>query len=101
MDPPGAGDQGEASRPQLPPLEWRFAQVFGERAAGEDVQEGTSVCVRASSRSTRFVGGSWVGPCRRDALERSGSEGLGGGTGVVRCWEIRSRRKCATLIRLR
>ncbi|AQL03863.1 Serine/threonine protein phosphatase 2A 55 kDa regulatory subunit B beta isoform [Zea mays] len=37
MDPPGRGDQGEAPQPQ--PLEWRFAQVFGERAAGEDVQE--------------------------------------------------------------
>lgn len=24
------------------PLEWRFAQVFGERAAGEDVQEGNN-----------------------------------------------------------
>lgn len=24
-----------------PPLEWKFSQVFGERAAGEEVQEGT------------------------------------------------------------
>jgi len=47
MDPPGPGDEGEATQPQ--PLEWRFAQVFGERAAGEDVQEGTHV--RMSSRS--------------------------------------------------
>jgi serine/threonine-protein phosphatase 2A regulatory subunit B len=23
-----------------PPLDWKFSQVFGERAAGEDVQEG-------------------------------------------------------------
>lgn len=23
------------------PLEWKFSQVFGERAAGEEVQEGT------------------------------------------------------------
>lgn len=23
-----------------PPLEWKFGQVFGERAAGEEVQEG-------------------------------------------------------------
>ncbi|WVZ79730.1 hypothetical protein U9M48_027275 [Paspalum notatum var. saurae] len=37
MDPQGPGDQAEASQPQ--PLEWRFAQVFGERGAGEDVQE--------------------------------------------------------------
>ena len=47
MDPPGPGDEGEAAQPQ--PLEWRFAQVFGERAAGEDVQEGTHA--RMSSRS--------------------------------------------------
>ena len=43
MDPPSPGDQGEASQP----LDWRFAQVFGERAAGEDVQEGTYVRARA------------------------------------------------------
>ena len=47
MDPPGPGDEDEATQPQ--PQEWRFAQVFGERAAGEDVQEGTHV--RMSSRS--------------------------------------------------
>jgi serine/threonine-protein phosphatase 2A regulatory subunit B len=23
-----------------PPLDWKFSQVFGERATGEDVQEG-------------------------------------------------------------
>ena len=23
-----------------PPLEWKFSQVFGERTAGEEVQEG-------------------------------------------------------------
>lgn len=23
-----------------PPLDWKFSQVFGERAAGEEVQEG-------------------------------------------------------------
>ncbi|AQK59690.1 Serine/threonine protein phosphatase 2A 55 kDa regulatory subunit B beta isoform [Zea mays] len=28
-----------AAQPQPQPLEWRFAQVFGERAAGEDVQD--------------------------------------------------------------
>jgi serine/threonine-protein phosphatase 2A regulatory subunit B len=34
--------EAEAARrpqPQPQPREWRFAQVFGERAAGEDVQE--------------------------------------------------------------
>ncbi|KAL3528644.1 hypothetical protein ACH5RR_007966 [Cinchona calisaya] len=39
----GGGDGGEVTEappagPQ-PPLEWKFSQVFGERTAGEDVQE--------------------------------------------------------------
>jgi hypothetical protein len=37
------GDEGTkapaAGAPQ--PLEWNFSQVFGERAAGEEVQEGS------------------------------------------------------------
>ncbi|KAF8050352.1 hypothetical protein N665_1990s0008, partial [Sinapis alba] len=36
------GDDGEvvaASADSSPPLEWRFSQVFGERSAGEEVQE--------------------------------------------------------------
>ncbi|KAM3227520.1 hypothetical protein ACQJBY_059348 [Aegilops geniculata] len=37
MDPKSPDDRPEAAAPQ--PLEWRFAQVFGERGAGEDVQE--------------------------------------------------------------
>lgn len=38
-----SGDGGEvASAAAGPPtpLEWKFSQVFGERAAGEEVQEG-------------------------------------------------------------
>jgi len=35
----GAGDVS-AVGPPPPPLEWKFSQVFGERAAGEEVQEG-------------------------------------------------------------
>lgn len=31
-------DGDEESLP--PPLEWKFSQVFGERSAGEEVQEG-------------------------------------------------------------
>lgn len=27
------------------PLEWKFSQVFGERTAGEEVQEGISITV--------------------------------------------------------
>ncbi|TVU07911.1 hypothetical protein EJB05_41288 [Eragrostis curvula] len=38
MDPQASDDAQAAAQPQQP-LEWRFAQVFGERAAGEDVQE--------------------------------------------------------------
>lgn len=38
------GDGGEvATAPPAgppPPLEWKFSQVFGERTAGEEVQEG-------------------------------------------------------------
>ncbi|GAB4850446.1 Serine/threonine protein phosphatase 2A 55 kDa regulatory subunit B beta isoform [Ancistrocladus abbreviatus] len=30
---------GTARSPPPPPLEWKFSQVFGERAAGEEVQE--------------------------------------------------------------
>lgn len=30
-----------AAPPQ--PLDWRFSQVFGERTAGEEIQEGTSM----------------------------------------------------------
>lgn len=29
------------SAADLSPLEWKFSQVFGERTAGEEVQEGT------------------------------------------------------------
>ncbi|GFZ04245.1 protein phosphatase 2A, regulatory subunit PR55 [Actinidia rufa] len=39
----GADDGGEvvdAPPSPSPPLEWKFSQVFGERAAGEEVQEG-------------------------------------------------------------
>ena len=35
----GIGAPAPATVPQ--PLEWKFSQVFGERAAGEEVQEGT------------------------------------------------------------
>lgn len=35
----GGGDGTAAGAPQQ--LEWKFSQVFGERAAGEEVQEGS------------------------------------------------------------
>lgn len=35
------GDEVVAASADPPlPLEWRFSQVFGERSAGEEVQEG-------------------------------------------------------------
>ncbi|RWW05834.1 hypothetical protein GW17_00030871 [Ensete ventricosum] len=41
----GAEDEGPpvGSSPPPPPLEWKFSQVFGERAAGEEVQEAMSM----------------------------------------------------------
>jgi hypothetical protein len=41
--PPPAQAQAQAPPSPSPaqPLEWRFSQVFGERSAGEEVQEGT------------------------------------------------------------
>lgn len=35
------GDEAGASGDLPQPLDWRFSQVFGERSAGEEVQEGT------------------------------------------------------------
>lgn len=37
----GGGEGASASA--APPLEWKFSQVFGERTAGEEVQEGKSL----------------------------------------------------------
>lgn len=34
----GGGDGGMT--PPSPPLDWKFSQVFGERTAGEEIQEG-------------------------------------------------------------
>lgn len=45
----GGDDAVVAPEEPLQPLEWKFSQVFGERAAGEEVQEGnclfTCCCV--------------------------------------------------------
>ena len=57
-------------QPQPQPLEWRFAQVFGERAAGEDVQEGNE-----ARRGPPVPGSGSVSP-PRDLL---GPVGLRGG----------------------
>ncbi|KAL1829264.1 hypothetical protein DCAR_0208600 [Daucus carota subsp. sativus] len=35
----GVGEVAAAPAGPLPPLEWKFSQVFGERTAGEEVQE--------------------------------------------------------------
>jgi len=41
MNGTAATDHNSVPPPPPPPLEWKFSQVFGERAAGEEVQEGT------------------------------------------------------------
>ncbi|GMY24277.1 cyclin-A1-4-like [Fagus crenata] len=35
------GEEAPVAAGSLQPLEWKFAQVFGERTAGEEVQEGS------------------------------------------------------------
>ncbi len=46
---PASGSQqvgaGAGGRQPQPALEWKFSQVFGERAAGEEVQEGIYMCM--------------------------------------------------------
>ena len=38
----GAASSGGGGGGPPQPLEWRFSQVFGERTAGEEVQEGNT-----------------------------------------------------------
>lgn len=40
---PAPGTGGTPAATPLPALEWKFSQVFGERAIGEEVQEGMSL----------------------------------------------------------
>lgn len=40
MDSGDGGEVASAAAGPPTPLEWKFSQVFGERAAGEEVQEG-------------------------------------------------------------
>lgn len=35
------GGEGVSAPSAAAPLDWKFSQVFGERTAGEEVQEGT------------------------------------------------------------
>ena len=37
----GGGEEAPAAAGSSQPLEWKFAQVFGERIVGEEVQEGS------------------------------------------------------------
>ncbi len=37
----GGGEEAPAAVGSSQPLEWKFEQVFGERAGGEEVQEGS------------------------------------------------------------
>lgn len=43
MDGGDGGEVASASAGPPTPLEWKFSQVFGERTAGEEVQEGKMV----------------------------------------------------------
>jgi len=45
---PAPGLPSSSSSQPLPALEWKFSQVFGERAAGEEVQEGAFLADRSS-----------------------------------------------------
>lgn len=50
----GGGVGGEVAKAPAgppPPLEWKFSQVFGERTAGEEVQEGNLILVFVSPGS--------------------------------------------------
>ncbi len=50
----GGGGGGGGRQPQ-PALEWKFSQVFGERAAGEEVQEGMYMCMLLLSLSSLLL----------------------------------------------
>lgn len=39
----GASGAPAPGAPAQPALEWKFSQVFGERAVGEEVQEGMGI----------------------------------------------------------
>uniref|UniRef100_A0A2N9FVY9 Uncharacterized protein n=1 Tax=Fagus sylvatica TaxID=28930 RepID=A0A2N9FVY9_FAGSY len=41
----GGGEEAPAAAGSSQPLEWKFEQVFGERAAGEEVQEDLIFCI--------------------------------------------------------
>lgn len=56
MNGRAAGDTGATSAQTTAPLplEWKFSQVFGERTAGEEVQEGIDgsfLSLQSDSRS--------------------------------------------------
>lgn len=59
------GDVAAAPAGPPPPLEWKFSQVFGERTAGEEVQEGNLLLFFFSEflfhLYTSFTFGSMVG----------------------------------------
>lgn len=45
MDSGDGGEVASAAAGPPPPLEWKFSQVFGERTAGEEVQEGKKMII--------------------------------------------------------
>lgn len=60
------GDGGEvATAPPAgppPPLEWKFSQVFGERTAGEEVQEGKANIFKFFYFISQFLT-RWIHSC--------------------------------------
>lgn len=56
------GNSTEDAAESSPPLEWKFSQVFGERGAGEEVQEGM-ICLSPFPESFLSVAGTFRVSC--------------------------------------
>lgn len=54
----GGDEAMEAPAASSQPLEWKFSQVFGERTAGEEVQEGIFRIVLLWTMPFRFI--CWI-----------------------------------------
>uniref|UniRef100_A0A7N2LKS5 Serine/threonine-protein phosphatase 2A 55 kDa regulatory subunit B n=1 Tax=Quercus lobata TaxID=97700 RepID=A0A7N2LKS5_QUELO len=66
------GDEVVAAPVDPPqPLEWKFSQVFGERTAGEEVQEG-KILTTANLRKRRIVVLDWCYICKSTSPMYSG-----------------------------
>lgn len=63
MDSGDGGEVASAAAGPPTPLEWKFSQVFGERAAGEEVQEGKKNIILMNTRVIYLLWGRilWLG----------------------------------------